>query len=587
MDQKKKNLIDRYFYKIHALRASDSFILKTVLLVAFGFLLLFLTELSQKYTVDVATSGGSFTEGIVGTPRFINPVLAVTRSDKDLTTLIYDGLMILGKDGTLVPSAAESVTVSEDGLTYNVIVKNNLYFHDGVPLKAADVAFTVGRIQEPLLASPLRASFDGVKVEEVGEYELNFILPEPYAPFIQNLTFGILPQHIWKDAGTEEFPFSKNNSEPVGSGPYQIESIVRNTSGIPEKYILKANLGYKVNGETKEGTLGSHTTAPKIETVELDFFPTDEKLVEAFKNGDIDSVVGIDETYVEELGLNPKTHHLERIPLPRTFALFINQNKSPALRDSAARRALNIAIDRKALIDTTLGGYGNPLTSPVPPGFGITEKVIEMPTDRLEAARDILRKGGWKLNPDTQIWEKNIDKVLTPLSFSIATANSSLFETTAEYLSATWKELGAEVSVKQFEQSDLTQSVIRPRDYETLLFGTQLGRSLDFYSFWHSSQRNDPGLNIALYANITTDSILSEMRRTSDLTVFGEAVKRFGNEVEKETPAIFLFAPELLYVFPNHVQNASFVGVSEPRERWNGIENWYIKTESVWPFFTK
>lgn len=571
---KKKKIIDRYFSKLQSLRESDAFILKSVLITTFVFLLLFLVQLSQRYTVDIATVGGTLTEGIVGTPRFINPTLAVTRADKDLTALIYDGLMTLGKDGSLVPNVAESITVSEDGLTYNVILKNNITFHDGTPLKAADVAFTVGRIQEPLLASPLRSNFDGISIEEVGEFELNFILPEPYAPFIQNLTFGILPQHIWKEAGTEEFPFSQYNSEPIGSGPYRIESIVRNASGIPEKYILTANTSY-------------HTVAPKIETIALVFFPTDEKLVLAFKNKEIDSIVGIDEKYVEELGLDPRTHHLERIPLPRTFALFINQNKSPALRDNAARRALNVAVDRKELITTTLGGYANAITSPIPPGFKVTPQTVEIPEGNIEEARDILLKGGWKLNSETQIWEKSIDGTLTPLSFSIATANSSLFEETAEFLRSTWKEVGIEVSIKQFEQSDLTQSVIRPRDYETLLFGTQLGRSLDFYSFWHSSQRNDPGLNIALYVNITTDSILSEMRRTSDPAVFGEAVTRFANEVEKETPAIFLYAPELLYVFPNHVMNASFAGVSEPRERWSGIENWYIKTEAVWPFFTK
>lgn len=571
---KKKKIIDRYFSKLQSLRESDAFILKSVLITTFVFLLLFLVQLSQRYTVDIATVGGTLTEGIVGTPRFINPTLAVTRADKDLSALIYDGLMALGKDGSLVPNVAESITVSEDGLTYNVILKNNITFHDGTPLKAADVAFTVGRIQEPLLASPLRSNFDGISIEEVGEFELNFILPEPYAPFIQNLTFGILPQHIWKEAGTEEFPFSQYNSEPIGSGPYRIESIVRNASGIPEKYILTANTSY-------------HTVAPKIETIALVFFPTDEKLVLAFKNKEIDSIVGIDEKYIEELGLDPKTHHLERIPLPRTFALFINQNKSPALRDSAARRALNVAVDRKELITTTLGGYANAITSPIPPGFKVAPQTVEIPEGNIEEARDILLKGGWKLNSETQIWEKSIDGTLTPLSFSIATANNSLFEETAEFLRSTWKEVGVEVSIKQFEQSDLTQSVIRPRDYETLLFGTQLGRSLDFYSFWHSSQRNDPGLNIALYVNITTDSILSEMRRTSDSTVFEEAVTRFANEVAKETPAIFLYAPELLYVFPNHVMNASFAGVSEPRERWSGIENWYIKTEAVWPFFTK
>ena len=200
-------------------------------------------------------------------------------------------------------------------------------------------------------------------------------------------------------------------------------------------------------------------------------------------------------------------------------------------------------------------------------------------------ARDILRKGGWKVNAETQIWEKTIDGTLTPLQFSITTANSSTFTNTAEFLKNQWGALGADVSVKQFEQSDLTQAIIRPRDYETLLFGTQLGRSLDFYSFWHSSQRNDPGLNVSLYANITTDSILSEMRRKLEPEERQEVLMKFAEELNKETPAIFLYAPELLYIFPNRIVGATFTGVGEPQERFSNVYDWYIQTESIWPIF--
>lgn len=570
----RKNLVDRTFSRLHALKASDALLLRGGILATVIFLSLFLIQLSTEKTVLVPAPGGTFSEGIVGTPRFANPVLAVTRGDRDLATLVYDGLMTLGKDGVLIPNVAKSVTVSLDGLTYNVILRDDVKFHDGAPLTARDVAFTVSRIQDPLLASPLRANFDGVTAEEVGEHEINFILPEAYAPFTENLTFGILPEHVWKDAGSEEFPFSQHNSEPIGSGPYKIEKIVRNASGIPETYILRANGEY-------------HMSAPKIATIELRFYPTEEKLVQAFKKGTVGSVVGVDPARLSDYGLDATTHHLERIPLPRTFAVFINQNKSPALRDLSARKALDVAVDRKALVEAVVGGYGNVLTSPVPRGFGITGETEGTTTGNgVDAAREILKNGGWAINPETGIWEKTIDKVKVPLSFSITTVNNSSFEMTAEFLRNVWQQVGAEVSVKQFEQSDLTQAVIRPRDYEALLFGTQLGRSLDFYSFWHSSQRNDPGLNIALYTNITTDSILAEMRRSTNLEGRDEAIEKFVSEVEKETPAIFLYSPELLYIFPNKVTGATFTGVGETQERFANVHDWFIETESVWPVFT-
>jgi peptide/nickel transport system substrate-binding protein len=569
----KQTYIDIYFKKLHELKASDAFVLKVALLSCGFFLLASLAYVSIQYSIQTPTVGGVFSEGIVGTTRFVNPVLAVTRADKDLTALLYEGLVRLGTEGTVVPNIAESITVSDDGLTYNVILKQGVHFHDEIPLTARDVAFTFSRIQEPLLNSPLRASFDGVSIEEIGEYELNFILPEAYTPFMENLTFGILPEHIWKDAGIEEFPFSKYNSEPIGSGPYRVEKIIRNTSGIPETYILTSNTQY-------------HIAPPKVETIELHFFPTEERLLEAFKTGVVESIAGIDPKRIAELEIDETLFHLERIPLPRTFAVFINQNKSPSLRDVAARKALDTAIDRKALVELTLGGYGNPITTPIPPGFSTpTSHESEEYEGNIEAARDILRKGGWKTNAETGVWEKTIDGAITPLQFSLTTANNSTFTNTAEFLKEQWSALGVHIDIKQFEQSDLTQAIIRPRDYETLLFGTQLGRPLDFYSFWHSSQRNDPGLNVALYANITTDSILSEMRRKLEVTERQTVLVKFTEELTKETPAIFLYAPELLYVFPNKITGATFAGVGEPYERFSNVYDWYIQTESIWPIF--
>jgi peptide/nickel transport system substrate-binding protein len=570
------NFVDRYFEYLRRLPISDGLFLKIAVLAFFVSLLWLTMALTSGSRVEVATAGGSFIEGVVGTPRFVNPVLAVTRADRDLTTLIYDGLMGLGPQGVLTPNIAESVTISEDGLTYNVVLRKDVTFQDGESVTSKDVVFTVGRIQEPSLTSPLRAVFDGIVVEQLGDYELNFVLEEPYAPFIENLTFGILPEHIWKDASNEEFPFSQLNSEPVGAGPYMVQKINRTPSGIPESYTLAPHKQY-------------HRGAPKIESITLKFFSNDQKLVQAFIEGKIDSLVGVDQSRLYELAIDSSEHSIHTIPLPRTFALFFNQNKSAVLRDGAVREALSVALDRDLLVDTVLGGYGIPIISPLPPGFGISvpeeKRLSESGTTRIDEAHAILRTAGWKLNAETGIWEKNIDNNSTPLSFSIATVNNPIFEATAEYIGNTWEKLGASVTIKQFEQSDLTQAIIRPRDYESLLFGTQVGRSLDYYSFWHSSQRNDPGLNIALYANITTDSILSQARTSTNVENRNEALHKFTEEIKKENPAIFLYTPELLYIFPNQVIGASFAGVSEPHERFSSIHDWYIHTESVWPIF--
>ncbi|MEZ4199988.1 MAG: ABC transporter substrate-binding protein [Candidatus Paceibacterota bacterium] len=158
--------------------------------------------------MTVPHSGGTLVEGVVGTPRFINPVLAIGRADHDLVALTYSGLMKLDTDGNLVPDLAKDITVSEDGTVYNITLNEDRYFHDGTPLTAADVLFTIGLIQDPELKSPLRGNWAGVVVEELGEYELNLILEDAYAPFLENLTVGILPKHIWSGLSTEEMPLA-------------------------------------------------------------------------------------------------------------------------------------------------------------------------------------------------------------------------------------------------------------------------------------------------------------------------------------------------------------------------------------------
>lgn len=571
----KRSIIDRYFAYLKQLPLSDSFLIRALVVVFFISVVWAIASYSVSSQVEVPATGGSFIEGVQGTPRFVNPVLAVSRADRDLSALIYDGLMKVSPEGTLIPHVAESVTLSDDGLTYNVALRHDVLFQDGTPLTARDVLFTMSKLQAPTIASPLRNGFEGVSVEQLGEYELNFVLTEPYAPFIENLTFGILPEHLWKDASDEEFPFSQLNTEPIGSGPYKIDKIIRSKSGIPEEYILAPNDSYFLG-------------PAKIGKFSLRFVSNEDALISLFKSGEIDALSGIDPSRLPDLSLNPETHGIIALPLPRTFALFFNQNRSLALRDKGAREALNIAIDKNALIDAVLHGYGTPLDSPIPPGFGFIEPKQELSTStfsRVERADAILRNAGWNKNEKTGGWEKKIDGTLTSLAFSISTLNSPLFESTAEFLRASWAEIGVPVTIRQFEQTDLTQSVIRPRDYESLLFGIHVGRALDYYPFWHSSQRNDPGLNVSLYANLNTDQIVTDARKKTTQEGKQQTLEKFVTDIRVESPAIFLFAPKFLYIFPHKVLGTSFSGIVDSSERFANVEDWYTKKDSIWPIF--
>lgn len=573
----RRPLFDRYFSFVESLKPSDKLLFLFVFCVFLTSSFFVLFETSEQNKQTVATDGGTLTEGIVGTPRFVNPVLAITRADQDMVALIYSGLLRLNADGELVNDIAESITISDDGLVYNIVLRKDVYFHDGSPLSSTDVAYTIGLIQDPLLKSPLRGNWNDVTLEVLGEHEVNFVLEEPYAPFIENLTVGILPKHIWGDLSIEQLPFSQHNTEPVGTGPYQLLEVDYNESGLINAYTLTAS------------DRSGHTA--KISNITLNFYQNEETLIEAFDEGEFENTSAF--SYETLTHIDTARYTIAEQPLPRVFSVFFNQNKSAALRDEAVRKALNVAIDRDALIEMALNGHGVPTTSPVPPGFlqvqstdaTTTTTEIATTTPRIRQAEDILIGSGWEQQEDGS-WQKDIDDVPTKLSITLTTANSEVFERTAEYLKSTWAELGVETNVAFFDQTDLVQAVIRPRDYQALLFGIDMGRSLDLYPFWHSSQKDDPGLNISLYTNITTDKLLETARTTQDEALHEESILSFEKEVATETPAIFLYSPTFTYVIQNNITTTIPERMIKPSERWSEVHTWHMEENRVWPLFT-
>lgn len=569
---KRPPLLDRLFAHIDALLPSDRFLLLVLLTVALGSMTIGALSYSQAQTVTVPTRGGSLHEGIVGTPRFVNPVLAMTRADSDMTALIYSGLMRLAPDGSLKPDLAESITISDDGLVYNVVLRSDVTFHDGTPIDSADVAYTIGAIQNQALKSPLRGNWSGVTVEVIGDRELNFILEDPYAPFLQNLTVGILPRHIWEPVKDENFTLSQHNTIPVGSGPYQIDSVMRDRAGLIDGYTL-----------TPHSTDGR--TEPQIKQIDITFFANEIEVRNALESGAITSTTDLSRDSIDTLRAQGG-YTVVTETLPRTTAIFFNQNDSPALRDAAVRAALAASIDRDALIDAGLAGYGTPAATPVPQEFApaaFDEMGAQGSTSTQATVQTILTDGGWVMREGE--WQKEIDGDAVPLTFSLATANDAPFTDIARELRDTWTELGITVTVDLYEQSDLIQQVVRPRDFDALLFGTEVGRALDLYPFWHSSQREDPGLNITRYANITTDAALETLRSSRDATERTEALETVVTTLAEEEPAIFLYNPVFTYVLTDTVRPTAMNGIARTSERFSNIRNWHVRADEVWPFF--
>lgn len=515
-----------------------------------------IAELRTHVTVSAPAEGGSIVEGVVGSPRFVNPVLALSDTDRDMTALVFTGLLRADPETGLVLDIAKRYEISSDGTAYKFVLRDDAYFHDGHPVTADDVIFTIDLIQDPNLKSPKRADWDGVRVEKHNDRELTITLPKPFAPFLENATLGIVPKHIWEKLTVQEIPFSERNIDAVGAGPFKIQRVLKNSEGIPTEYRLARYHGY---------TQG----APYLSSMTVRFFTRHDDLAQAWRNGTLDTVSSLSpEAYNRTM---PYT--LARGTFPRVFAVFFNQDRNPALRDAAARTALSFATDKEAVIQEALLGFGTAIDSPV-----MYQPLL--PTNTEERVAETLTEGGWTWSEESGQWTKGG----VPFSFKLATANVPELRRAADALVQSWQRHGITVTVAVFEPGDLQQTIIRPREYDALLFGQAIGREPDLYAFWHSSQREDPGLNVALYANKRTDDLLSKARATTDAKERADLHTKIAKEIQADMPALFLYTPDFLYGVTEHVHGVALETVSTPSDRFGNIHRWYRHTERVWEF---
>lgn len=533
-----------------------------------------LAEINNKFLVAIPAYGGKIDEGIIGTPRFINPLLAVSDADRDLTSLIYSGLMKRDARGEIVPDLAEEYSISPNGLVYTFRIKSTAVFHDGVPVTANDVIYTVTEATDPLIKSPKRVNWEGVTLRKVDEMTVAFELKKPYAPFIENLTLGILPSHIWKNVGPDEFSFSDWNINAIGAGPYKIHDITRKSSGIPGVYTLSPFTNYA-------------NSSAHIRRLAIHFYSNEKDLLRALQSGEVAQVNAISPEHARELAQSG--YEIKTTVLPRVFGLFFNQNENKIFADKKVIQAFNVAIDKQKIIEEVLSGYGVMLDSPIPPHL-LDNNVISGDTTSIEnlysptGASEILTKDGWKMGPDG-VLVKGSGKTALRLSFSIATGDSPELRGAATIVENNLRSIGAEVETKVFEIGTLNQNVIRTRKYDALFFGQVVTHESDLMAFWHSSQRNDPGLNIAMYTNPKTDKLLESALTTLDETVRNQKFIQFEEEIKNDLPAVFVYSPQFIYVTKKDVSSQSLGSLTLPSDRFSTITDWYIEKDYVWKFF--
>lgn len=591
---------------------------KKTLIGAFSLLIVTLTGWSiyfiSTHSVLSPKNGGEYSEGLIGTPKYINPIFSSTNDiDTDISSLVYSGLFQYDSNKQLIPDLAAKFTVGSDQKTYDIQLKPGLKWSDGEPLTAEDVLFTFETLQNAEVGSPLIVAFQGVQINKISNDTVRFTLKTPYAPFLDSLTLGILPEHIWSEITPANMRLAQLNLQPVGSGPWKFEKMVKDSGGNIQSYTLNPNIHY-------------YGQKPYLNTVTFKFFDNYNDAISALRSQNILGLSFVPHNLKDKV--NGKSLNNFGLQLPQYTAIFFNQNTTE-LKDDNFRLALAEAIDKKTLIDQALNGDGIPLDAPILPGnLGYYDAIKKVPFD-LNSANTILDKKWPRIQPEEyfKIRYAQIIKTIAPavsdtstvkisptetqpisptdanninetiraemssgqsfyrqngkndaLRLAITTADTPEYIKTAEQVAQMWRALGIQTNVITVNSHQIVRDVLKDRNYQILIYGEMIGADPDLYSFWHSTQIDYPGLNLARFNNRDADKLLESARTTLDITSRAKLYQKFQGIITDELPAIFLYSPTYIMAVSKDIKGVKTGNLVSPEDRLGNLNYWYTKT---------
>ncbi|MBI5654050.1 peptide ABC transporter substrate-binding protein [Candidatus Uhrbacteria bacterium] len=544
----------------------------------------------QSHTGRQPAVGGTYTEALIGQPKFLNPLDAIANDpDRDLVRLVYSGLFKYEGLET-VPDLAESYVWSDEGKTLTVKLRNDIFFHDGEQVSTDDVRFTIESIQDQNRKSPLESQFRNVKLEAQDDKTIIFRLEKADMSFLSKLTVGLMPAHLWQDLPAVSARLSDLNLKPVGSGPYRIKAFTRDSQGSIHSFTLERDDRY-------------YGEKPFIKTVVFQFFVDRRQALDAFKSGLVDAVAFINATDIEKIGASQRLKNIS-LELPQETVTFFNL-KDKTLANKDVRQALSLAVNREDIVDA-FNGSAQVVTGPFP--FGPID--ASTTASNLDQARELLTKAGWAMpqNGNIRIWvgtkktaapssKTKTATAATSTAADTVTANASSTQLTltilypddpdlqnaAEALKRQWSLIGAQVNVESAPLDDVMRRATRERTAQITLLSIFIGPEQDQTPFWWSGGATVRSFNISGIANRDVDDALQAIKNSTTTEAVQAARDKFTATLAEQLPAIFLVKPVQHYLVSNTINGEKDDStIAAPYERFNDLAHWYIKTGLQW-----
>ena len=479
---------------------------------------------------------------ITGDEGTLNPYTYVTGFPGwNLLMLQYDSLMQIDTEGVPQPWLATSVETSDDGLVYSIELAEGVTWHDGEPLTADDVVFTIEYFTNNPAASRFARDLNSVEgAEATGELSVDITLsaPNPSFPLRGLADVPIIPEHIWADVTTpEEHQFEDVSN--VGTGPYRITEYTANQS-----YTLEANPDY-------------FRGAPAVNELVLVQFADDAGALAAMNSGEVDVIFG--QVAPEQIELLSAQEGVEVIQGPEYTNQLLNYDAQlPPFDDVAVRQAMSMAIDRQDLVDTVFLGAATPgnagWTHPNSPAFNPDVETIY----DVEGANALLDDAGYADSDGDGVREYDGQ----PMSFELITpSGDSLRLRSAELVATMLAEVGIQANVAAVEQATWEAQiwpefdVANGRDYQLGMWGWSAPTQADAGQIG-ALMHSDPvlgSLNVTGFVSDAADDLIDQLRVEGDPNARQDLLNQLQVLFAEELPFITLLYPDGAYAYRSDV----------------------------------
>jgi peptide/nickel transport system substrate-binding protein len=514
--------------------------------------------------------GGTFVEGVVGTPRQINPLLAGTQAERDLAALIFAGLTRLGADGKPAPDLAATWQISPDERRYTFFLRQDARWSDGEPVTADDVLFTVSLLQNPTFPGDpaLVGLWRALTVTKLDRFSVRFDLTQPYSPFLQYTTLGLLPAHLLRHLDPARVAEAAYNAAPVGAGRWCMAPCLkaaRLTPGAAAAPTSEAGRGLVLEPNPHAGP------PPLLRRLWFRFYPTPGALLTAFDQGEVDGLGSVEPAAVAGLRARPDLR-LYEAELPATEWILLNL-RLPLFDRRETRQALVRGLDRAALVRHALHGQAQPADSPLLPSSWAHRPVLDRYAPDPAAAAQLLDAAGWRLDASGGRSRNGV-----PLRFTLLyAADNPALATLAEAIQAAWRPLGVQAQPRAVPRDRLLPDHLALRAFEAVLIGWRgVANDPDVYQLWHSTQATG-GTNFSGFRNDRVDRALEQARQSLKQRERAERYAEFQEVFADEVPGLPLYYPRFTYAVSARVGGVTLPpALFDPSSRFHAMAGWYI-----------